>query len=298
MTTTTREDYEAWSSSQYCPVYLLPWYLDVVCGRGHWQAHLQVVADTVVAIWICNTRKKGRLTYSVTPELSPYHGLHIVGDHLAAADLEQFANYVRAHYHYMEHDLAPQDWLSAADEKTTFIINQSHSSDAAWGMMKSDYRRKIKKAKAEHTVVEVEFDHFREILTQSFSAKEKKQPYNMALFSKLDAECKKHNTRRILGLTDQQGKIVAAAYFLHDQQCTYYLAGGHVAGTNPMYLLLWEGIKQSLDRGRAFDFEGSMIPGVAQFFRGFGGQQTAYAHYTHSRARWVNWLVNIKKKLS
>jgi len=41
--------------------------------------------------------------------------------------------------------------------------------------------------------------------------------------------------------------------------------------------LLWHAIKYALNKGKkAFDFEGSMDPGVEQFFRNFGGNRELY----------------------
>jgi hypothetical protein len=40
---------------------------------------------------------------------------------------------------------------------------------------------------------------------------------------------------------------------------------------------MWSAIKVAKSKGvKTFDFEGSMIPGVEKFFRGFGGELTTY----------------------
>jgi hypothetical protein len=41
-----------------------------------------------------------------------------------------------------------------------------------------------------------------------------------------------------------------------------------------MSLLFWNAIKLASEKGLAFNFEGSMIPGVERFFRSFGGGLT------------------------
>jgi len=250
-----------------------------------------------VAIWVCNIGQKAGIRYSLTPELSPYHGLHVFNAAYSPSDIAELESAVVADFHYIEQDLPPHGPTLAGDQKSTFIIHQSHTVEEAWAKMKSDYRRKIKKASQRQVLVELDFPHFREILEDSFAAKAQKMPFNLQLFEGLDNICGKHNSRKILGLQDENKSIVAAAYFLYDRHTTYYMGGGHVGGTNPMYKLLWEGIKDSLEHRRAFDFEGSMIPGIAQFFRGFGGEQTDYIAYRHSSGIWVNTLVSLKKRL-
>ena len=44
-----------------------------------------------------------------------------------------------------------------------------------------------------------------------------------------------------------------------------------------MTLVLWDAIHEAKNRGsKIFDFEGSMIPTIAEFFRSFGAVQTPY----------------------
>jgi len=58
---------------------------------------------------------------------------------------------------------------------------------------------------------------------------------------------------------------------------SHYLAGGIRADARRGPMELWSRvlfdrmIRDSHQRGLTFDFEGSMLPGVEQFFRGWGG---------------------------
>lgn len=77
-----------------------------------------------------------------------------------------------------------------------------------------------------------------------------------------------------------QGELVAAGLFVEDREVRYYLMGGlsrEHALRGSLALLLVQAISDSKERGlKIFDFEGSMIPGVEQFFRSFGGKPTPY----------------------
>lgn len=81
---------------------------------------------------------------------------------------------------------------------------------------------------------------------------------------------------------------LACAWVVHDQETAYYLLGGyadegkhHGAGAMAMV----ECIKHARELGlQVFDFEGSSIPPIERYFRGFGGELTHY--FTVSRA----WL--------
>ena len=43
-----------------------------------------------------------------------------------------------------------------------------------------------------------------------------------------------------------------------------------------MSFLLWNGILLAKEKNLTFDFEGSMVPGIAEFFRSFGSDASTY----------------------
>lgn len=78
----------------------------------------------------------------------------------------------------------------------------------------------------------------------------------------------------------QNNKPIAIVFCVYDKSTTYYLLGGydsknshHGAGA----LAMWEAINFSKKLGiKYFDFEGSMVPQIERYFRGFGGKLTPY----------------------
>lgn len=81
---------------------------------------------------------------------------------------------------------------------------------------------------------------------------------------------------------------VATCFVIHDSRTAYYLLGGyraedrhHGAGA----LAVIAAIEHARELGlRTFDFEGSVIPPIERFFRGFGGRPTSY--FTVNKAWW------------
>ena len=78
----------------------------------------------------------------------------------------------------------------------------------------------------------------------------------------------------------REGRAIAACGVVHDGRTAYYLLGGyraedrhHGAGA----LAVFEAIRHAQERGlQTFDFEGSVIPPIERFFRGFGGRLAPY----------------------
>jgi hypothetical protein len=73
---------------------------------------------------------------------------------------------------------------------------------------------------------------------------------------------------------------IACCFVVHGRSRAYYLLGGH-RGDGKHHgagaLALFTAIRHAKEIGlEAFDFEGSMIPAIEKYFRGFGGQLTPY----------------------
>ena len=80
--------------------------------------------------------------------------------------------------------------------------------------------------------------------------------------------------------TNTEGGVEAAIYIVFDKKTAYYLAGGATEQgrkQGAMHFLMHHAIQETQKRGcEIFDFEGSMLQGVAAFFRGFNGELTPY----------------------
>ena len=80
----------------------------------------------------------------------------------------------------------------------------------------------------------------------------------------------------VRGAFDPQDRLVATAFFVDDGRSRTYLMGAQDpdgARAHAMTLLHWRSIEETLNDGRTFDFEGSMLPGVEEYVRSFGGEQ-------------------------
>jgi lipid II:glycine glycyltransferase (peptidoglycan interpeptide bridge formation enzyme) len=73
------------------------------------------------------------------------------------------------------------------------------------------------------------------------------------------------------------GRPMAGVYVVHDGRTAYYLMGGYAEGAHhgAGALAMWHAILKAKELGlEVFDFEGSVIPPIERYFRGFGGQLT------------------------
>lgn len=76
-----------------------------------------------------------------------------------------------------------------------------------------------------------------------------------------------------------RGEVQGAIAICHGAETDHYLLSGRrrgaVSGVIPW--LIWSSLRTAMSQGRSFDFEGSMLPGVSQFYDQFRGTLTPVA---------------------
>ncbi|HNQ12036.1 MAG TPA: GNAT family N-acetyltransferase [Bacteroidia bacterium] len=80
-------------------------------------------------------------------------------------------------------------------------------------------------------------------------------------------------------VVDLEGNVCAAACFIISGKCVTYLKGGSSdqgKKSGSMHLLMYDAIQYYKDKYDCFDFGGSSVKGVAQFFKGFGADDFVY----------------------
>ncbi len=130
-------------------------------------------------------------------------------------------------------------------------VCEAHSAETLIALNKASYRRKGDQAPIEPSVIE----HFANYVQQ-------------------------YNCGKIIEIVENN-EVIASALFGWDEQRVYYICGGMKTSdggknSGAMARLLWEGIQLARQREKEFDFEGSMHPGIAHFFSGFGAEMYTY----------------------
>jgi hypothetical protein len=161
----------------------------------------------------------------------------------------------------------------------TYIIDLNMPLDNIQKMMSPERRNDISKSLKDHLDVEkiYDFNLVKNLIIKTFSRQKKSLNYhylNKILFNYAN------DKNSYAFATFYKDKPIAAIFCVFDKTTAYYLLGGydyeykhHGAGA----LAIWEAIKYSKEIGlKYFDFEGSIIPQIERYFRGFGGILTPY----------------------
>lgn len=161
----------------------------------------------------------------------------------------------------------------------TYVITLASSLEDIHKRMSSERRNDIKKAQKDGLVVR-KLDNYQLVKSlvlktfyrQDIKVQEKYLDKILFIFANAD--------NSFAFATFQNDIPISCSFFVYDRKSAYYLFGGydpdnkhHGAGA----LAIWEAVKFSVEKGLIyFDFEGSMIPHIEKYFRGFGGVLTPY----------------------
>ncbi len=181
----------------------------------------------------------------------------------------------------------------------TYQVDLSLGQEANWAAMDSTQRRKIRKATQDPQAIEHEFTAADLLKLYEAQAANGNDILSLApegkriiteLIQLLPAKLKTY-----LRAYRQERQIVAAACFVEFKDHCYYLfgtydpqrsQGGEIAA------LMWDVMQTT--SCQIFDFEGSMIPNIARFFRRMGGSPKAYLQVRRNALplpiRWINEL--------
>jgi hypothetical protein len=81
---------------------------------------------------------------------------------------------------------------------------------------------------------------------------------------------------KLIVVENKEHCLYAGSFLLYDEKVCYYLVGGsdpEYSSSGAQSLVLWEAIKFASSVSKSFDFEGSNIEGIENFFRQFGGNR-------------------------
>src|ERR1035437_4186833 len=168
----------------------------------------------------------------------------------------------------------------------TYIIDLSESVSVIEEKFAPERRNDIKKAIKDGIICKKENcpDIVKRIALNSFMRKEKK--IDLKIFDKVLFDFSDPGNS-ITFISYQNEIPIAAVFCVYDKEKIYYLIGGYdneFKHQGAGALALYSAIKYAKEIGvHYFDFEGSMIPEVEKYFRGFGGVLTPY--YSINKAK-------------
>lgn len=272
-----------------------PWWLEAV-APGEWGEVTVEAGGIIAARWPYVIKKKFGFTFLVMPLLTqnlgpwlrPVEGKYVnqvSGQRRLMEELlEKLPRYdfFWQQFHPSLTDWLPLHWQGFRQTtRYTYIIKKLNRLEEIWQGMTDKTRNVIRKA--EKNGIEVvesnDLETFLRLNEMTFARQNMGLPYSYDLVRRIDAACRERSARRILLAYDRDGRAHCGLYLVYDAQAAYCLMTGidpELKGHGGLSLAVWESIKFAAGVTQVYDFEGSMVKPIEQFFRGFGGGQTPY----------------------
>ena len=279
-------------------IYNMPFWLDAVCGKNNWDAVVIEENGEVVAALPYHRKKRFCINGVLQPQLTQCFDIWIKP--LKGLKTERALHYrfkwigeiakrlsdLGADFYDMElsgslRNGEPFAWKGFRQEvRYSFIIPPGQRSEDVLSQMDRACRAMIRKASGTVRLEELRSpEQLYKIISASFERRGMKNPNPEVVYKRLYKACRAHGACKMAAVKDAQGDICCAGLYVFDKNYVYELLVGTVPGKrseNLKAFMTYEMIKFACETGRGFDFEGSMIPSIAEHNRRFGAEPVQY----------------------
>jgi hypothetical protein len=323
-----KEAYTLWCKEQQdIPVFMQPWWLDAVCAGKQWDVFLFRNPRTggILAAMPYLLCKRLGMSYILMPQMTQIGGIWF--DHTLrnedgsiwdkalekevcttfAARLEE----LKLNYYYQHFPIgsACPELMKGLGfkikQRVTYRLDDLSDLDKVIDRFSRNKKRQLQKALSLHAEFGMSAEQFYRWHEHCLMEKGKKISYTREFLLVLERKTSRNRQSEIVRICNADGEVYAAAFVVWNSKVMHYLIAAQDDKHNDsgaMALLVLECIKLARKKGLIFDFEGSMIRGVAQHFKQFGSTPTnyysveKYYRWWFRFAVWLNFLVTWKKR--
>ena len=297
---TNKERYvELCTSEPTICVYDQPWWMDAVCGEENWDVLLYERNGEIVGALPYYVKRKFGLHYITQPIFTQHNGVWIkypeqqkyekrlsYEKEIMSALIAQL-DALPVCFYQQNHSPRVTNWLpfywNGFQQSTHYTYCLPCKTTPLAEIEKayaSVIRYDAKKAQ-EHVQIEEsdDIDTLYALMEKTFSRQGQSVRCSLDFLRRLDACCKEHSARKIYLARTKEGVYICGIFLLYDANNVYYLLSGTDTAyrkLNALSLLLKTAIQFAAETNRDFDFEGSMVEPIEDYFRKFGGTQTPY----------------------
>jgi Acetyltransferase (GNAT) domain len=279
-------------------LYTAPWWLEATCGPDGWDAIIRYDQNNhpEAALPYHHTRIRGMAAVT-TPPFTQWVSLLEAGHATGLSGLSFLPELPRTSI--LDLSIRPDAALPYQDSafpvalRYSFVIPAEDAINPSRSGYSEGLRRNIRQAEKNYAIESSgDIAGFLLLCRQSYQQQKMNTPAWLdrvvpAVYIGLQAQqCGQ------LTVATSQGKIIAGILTGWDSKTSYYLAGGRTAdekGASAHALLLDHAVLEARKRRTAFDFEGSMHPGIATFFQSFGAIPFPYWHIRKYRGLGRLW---------
>ena len=306
------------------PIFMQDWWLDAVCAGKQWDVLLcvesadgshvlsvgeqDVQRERIVAVLPYLIRKRAWMHYIIMPQMTQIGGAWLREDvahdvqkvEAIGQTLVQQLSALQLDYYYQHYpiDSPLVEYLRLqgfkVKERVTYRIEDLSNLDAVINAFSKNKKRQLQKALSLHADYNLNIEDFYRFHMDCLHQQGKAISYSREFLLVLERKTKRLSQSQVIAIRNADEQLLAAAFLVWDKHSMYYL----IPCYSPLHkdsgagaLLVLEAIKLARKLGVAFDFEGSMIRGVAQHYKQFGSTPTTY-YSVEKYYHWWFWFAN------
>lgn len=278
-------------------MYAYTWYLDNICEN--WAGLVEGDYESVFPI-VWNTKLLG-FKQIYQPYLCQQLGVFSMYV-CSQPRLEAFIRAIPKEFRLVDMQLnfANHQLPALSEYKFTsrpnFVLNLARPYEQIQAGYSQNLRRNLKKAQKSNLFLSTDIrpELFLDNVKQYHLDKKNGIPesvYHAA--SRIIYNCFHRGQGVIFGVYDADKRLYAAAFILFDGSRLVNLLNISTdlgRAHNAMGFLFDNIIRTHAGQLKVLDFEGSSIPGIAQFYQSFGSENQPFAHiYTNQLPWWIRW---------
>lgn len=275
--------------------YAYSWYLDCVCTQ--WDA---LVLNDYEAVFPLISNKKAGVHYLYQPFFTQQSGVFSAGK-ITEELVSQFLENIPERFKLIEINLNTENEYSgnrfSVKKKCTHHLLLNKDYRQIFSGYNENTKRNLKKAEKENLTVTDSILPEEQILlfrrNQGKKIKELKTK-DYERLSILMTTILNRESGEIYGVRNINGEIGAAGFFVRSKRFVINLfPSGNEEGrkNGSMFLLIDFMLRKYAGTNLIFDFEGSEIPSIAKFYKGFGSDEVYYPFIRRNNLPWhLKWL--------
>ena len=265
------------NNSSFPTIYALSWYLDIVAPN--WEA---LVADDYEYVFPLTVKRKLKsVKYIGVPNFCQQLGL-FSKNNIHEKVLVSFLDAIPKTYIRKDLQLNHSNpMLKNSKQKDNYILVPAAISEIRKNYS-SQTKRNLKKAQNNQLNIVADID-FKQVITLFQETKGKSiEKVDYVVLEQLCIACSSKSMMHSFGVYIQKELVSGALFFEFNQRWYMILLASSPKGKELLAstLLIDSVIERITLKEKMLDFEGSSIPSLARFYKGFGGINEVYQLYT------------------
>lgn len=271
-------------------IYACTEYLTAMADQWH-----GIVIDEYRAVMPIPWRIRFGIRYAYMPSFTQQLGL--IGSYTkediqaVMRTLPDFISFGDIHFNFLNTGVSTYPGVV---QRTNFVIDLSQDHGTIYSGYRKDLKENIKKHTGTLTYTDTLPERAISFYEQQYSSRIKTQPYDYHRFYMLCHSFEQKGQCLIRAVSDENGELLATAVLVKDNRRIYNLMNttlpaGRQKDANDILLNCI--MKEFSGQPLLFDFEGSELPGVKEFYKKFGALTQPYFHYHFNGLPWhLRWL--------